>query len=64
MYKKDVQIETLVTQTMTELQNCLVSAGFDMSCLSLVHLYVQKMEDFAAINSVYKQFFGLNPAAR
>ena len=63
-YKEGIPIETLVSQMMTRLRDSLVSSEFDMSCLALVHLYVQKMEDFATINSVYKQYFGLNPAAR
>ncbi|KAL3873306.1 hypothetical protein ACJMK2_036442 [Sinanodonta woodiana] len=38
--------------------------GWSMSSLVLVHLYVRNMEDFAAINSVYKTFFSVNPACR
>ena len=63
-YEPGVSLETLVLQTMNQLRDHLISMQFDMSCLSLVHLYIQRMEDFSAINSVYKQFFSLNPAAR
>ena len=64
MYKPGVPTETLVRKTMKELSECLSSSKFDMSCLCLVHLYVQRMEDFGAINNVYRQYFGINPAAR
>ncbi|KAH3859033.1 hypothetical protein DPMN_101679 [Dreissena polymorpha] len=37
---------------------------FSLSDLVCVHLYVGNMVDFAAINSVYKTYFGINPAAR
>lgn len=38
--------------------------GWNMSCVSMVHLYVQDMSMFAEVNSVYKNYFGINPPAR
>ena len=64
LYESGVPTETLVLNTMKELSESLSSTQFDLSCLCLVHLYVQRMEDFGAINSVYRQYFGINPAAR
>lgn len=51
---------------MDTLQSLVVSCGekWSMSNIVLVHLYVQNMADFADINSVYKTYFGINPAAR
>lgn len=36
----------------------------DMSCVAMVCLYVQDMSMFAAVNSVYRTYFGINPPAR
>ena len=62
----ETDIETLTRKTMETLMNLVTSCGpgWDMSCLVLVHLFVKNMKDFAKINSVYKTFFGINPAAR
>eukprot|EP00064_Thunnus_orientalis_P001282 superscaffoldBa00000086_g1284 len=42
----------------------LDSRGWKMKDIILVHLYVRKMEDFGALNTVYKKHFGTNPPAR
>ncbi|XP_053376915.1 uncharacterized protein LOC128547770 isoform X2 [Mercenaria mercenaria] len=52
----------LARRTMDNLKELI--EPLDMSDLVLVHLYVKNMADFAAVNSVYKTYFGLNPAAR
>ncbi|XP_052769355.1 uncharacterized protein LOC128209374 isoform X2 [Mya arenaria] len=55
------------TQTlMVNLQDTLTSLDdhWSLADLVLVHLYVRDMADFAAVNAVYKKYFGLNPAAR
>ncbi|CAL8296668.1 unnamed protein product, partial [Arctogadus glacialis] len=40
------------------------SQGWQMNHIVLVHLYVRDMEDFAALNTVYKKHFGVNPPSR
>lgn len=55
-------VTNITKQTMDTLKNCILP--LEMSSLVLVHLYVRSMEDFAAVNSVYKTYFGINPAAR
>ncbi|XP_042244943.1 diphthine--ammonia ligase [Thunnus maccoyii] len=47
-----------------QLQSELDSRGWKMKDIILVHLYVKKMEDFGALNTVYKKHFGTNPPAR
>jgi len=42
----------------------LDSRGWKMKDILLVHLYVRSMEDFVALNAVYKEHFGMNPPAR
>ncbi|TNN33523.1 Diphthine--ammonia ligase [Liparis tanakae] len=42
----------------------LDSRGWSMKDIVLVHLYVTSMEDFVALNAVYKEHFGVNPPAR
>ncbi|XP_060558180.1 uncharacterized protein LOC132718499 [Ruditapes philippinarum] len=60
--QKDEDVEQLARQTMDNLQELI--KPLNMSDLVLMHLYVKNMADFAAINAVYKTYFGLNPAAR
>lgn len=68
MVKYDVNstIQELTKQAMDRLkdavQNC--GEGWSLNQLVLVHLSVQDMSNFVAINSVYKEYFGLNPPAR
>jgi enamine deaminase RidA (YjgF/YER057c/UK114 family) len=38
--------------------------GKKMSDVYFMCLYVSKMSDFAAVNAVYKTYFGINPPAR
>lgn len=42
----------------------LDSRGWKIKDITLVHLYVRSMEDFAPLNTVYKEHFGINPPAR
>ena len=60
--KDDEDVTELARQTMDCLKELI--KPLEMSDLVLIHLYVRNMADFAAINSVYKTYFGLNPAAR
>ncbi|KAL5008877.1 hypothetical protein ScPMuIL_014458 [Solemya velum] len=51
-------------RVMETLKAVVEGQGRGLKCLVLVCLYVQNMDDFAAINSIYKQYFSLNPPAR
>uniref|UniRef100_A0A8C6WV99 Diphthine--ammonia ligase n=1 Tax=Neogobius melanostomus TaxID=47308 RepID=A0A8C6WV99_9GOBI len=57
-------IQTQASAAFLQLQSELDSKGWNMTDIVLVHLYVKNMEDFMALNTVYKQHFGLNPPAR
>ena len=59
-------VKTSATVMMDSLQNLVHSCGEDwsMNNLVVIYLYVQNMTNFAHINSVYKTYFGMNPAAR
>lgn len=57
----------ITTQTMNKLKETLenLPAGpCDMSRVAMVCLYVQDMSMFAAVNAVYRTYFGINPPAR
>ncbi|XP_041469317.1 diphthine--ammonia ligase-like [Lytechinus variegatus] len=55
----------LSTQVAMEtLNEQLNSKGYSLKDAVLIHLYVRNMSDFASINSVYCQYFKLNPSAR
>ncbi|XP_062325858.1 diphthine--ammonia ligase [Osmerus eperlanus] len=51
-------------QTMAALHCELETRGWQMTHVVLLHLYVRSMEDFSAINAVYRTHFGHNPPAR
>lgn len=42
----------------------LDSRKWKMKNIILVHMYVKNMEDFVALNAVYKKHFDINPPAR
>ncbi|XP_030855586.1 diphthine--ammonia ligase [Strongylocentrotus purpuratus] len=55
----------LSTQVAMEtLNEQLKSNGYSLKDAVLIHLYVRNMSDFASVNSVYCQYFKLNPPAR
>ncbi|KAM6973423.1 diphthine--ammonia ligase [Aplochiton taeniatus] len=57
-------IQAQTTAAFTLLQGELDRRGWELKNIVLVHLYVRSMADFAALNTVYKTHFGLNPPAR
>lgn len=60
--EQDIQCQT--ASAFLQLQRELKSKGWRMSDIVLVHVYINKMEDFLALNTVYKKHFGINPPAR
>ncbi|XP_074547356.1 diphthine--ammonia ligase [Halichoeres trimaculatus] len=58
------EIQSQTWAAFNQLQSELDSRGWKMKDIILVHLYVRCMEDFAPLNAVYKQHFGINPPAR
>ncbi|XP_064177698.1 diphthine--ammonia ligase isoform X2 [Anguilla rostrata] len=58
----DIQNQT--RQAFASLQAEVQKMGLELKHIVLVHLYVQSMESFSAVNSVYQSYFGLNPPAR
>ncbi|XP_056282156.1 diphthine--ammonia ligase isoform X2 [Pseudoliparis swirei] len=61
---KDLGIQGQTSAAFKQLQSELDSRGWKMKDILLVHLYVRSMEDFVALNAVYKEHFGMNPPAR
>lgn len=60
-------LSEITTITMNKLKDTLknLEAGpCDMSCVAMVCLFVQDMSMFAAVNAVYRTYFGINPPAR
>ncbi|XP_060071126.1 uncharacterized protein LOC132551040 [Ylistrum balloti] len=64
--KCDTDIQQATRTAMDKVKAAVSSLGegWDMSKLALVCLYVQRMEDFAKVNSVYRSYFELNPPVR
>ncbi|KAJ8341156.1 hypothetical protein SKAU_G00334470 [Synaphobranchus kaupii] len=58
----DIQNQT--RQAFALLQGEVQKMGLELKHIVLVHLYVQSMADFSALNSVYQSYFGSNPPAR
>lgn len=61
---QEQNIQSQTAAAFLQLQCELDSKGWKMSDIVLVHLYVKNMEDFTALNTVYKKHFGINPPAR
>ncbi|KAJ8308639.1 hypothetical protein KUTeg_013513, partial [Tegillarca granosa] len=62
MIQSGISAVIIKVAAMDAVQNC--GEGWSLNQLVLVHLSVQDMSNFVAINSVYKEYFGLNPPAR
>ena len=58
----DIQHETRVT--LTNVKNILTAAGASMMDVVKVNVYLKDGNDFAAMNEVYKEFFGDQRPAR
>ena len=57
-------LEESVHCAMKQLQSVMEGQGWGLSDLVIACLYVKDMDNFAQINSVYKQYFGINPPCR
>ncbi|XP_046872195.1 diphthine--ammonia ligase isoform X2 [Hypomesus transpacificus] len=63
-HSPDPGIHNQTMAAFTLLQGELETRGWQMKHIVLVHLYVRSMEDFSAVNAVYRTHFGPNPPAR
>ncbi|XP_078314514.1 uncharacterized protein LOC111129115 isoform X2 [Crassostrea virginica] len=59
-----VETTTITMNKLKDTLENLSTISCDMSCVAMVCLYVQDMSMFAAVNAVYKTYFGINPPAR
>lgn len=57
-------IESQTRQTLENIRAILQAAGTDMTNVIKVNVYLQDMNDFAAMNAVYAEFFPNDPPAR
>ncbi|XP_064624086.1 uncharacterized protein LOC135485670 isoform X2 [Lineus longissimus] len=57
-------VESATKTAMDNLRDALVSCDLTLGAVFMMHLYVKDMSQFALINGVYKQYFGINPPAR
>lgn len=60
----DGTVEEQVEQVMKNLQAVLQAAGSDFDRVVKTTIFLQSMEDFAAVNEVYGRYFGETPPAR
>ena len=60
----DGTIEEQVDQVMKNLQAVLQTAGSDFDRVVKTTIFLQSMDDFAAVNGVYGSYFGDVPPAR
>jgi 2-iminobutanoate/2-iminopropanoate deaminase len=51
-------------QVLTNVQNVLAAAGTDLAHIVKTTCFLQSIDDFAAFNEVYREFFPSNPPAR
>ncbi len=57
-------IEAQTRQTLLNIRAVLESAGSNLDNVVKANVYLQNMDDFAAMNEVYASFFYQNPPAR
>ena len=57
-------IEEQTRQVLTNLKNVLESADSGLNFIVKTTVFLQSMEDFAAMNKIYTEFFPENPPAR
>lgn len=62
MVEGGVEAQTL--QVLTNLKHVLEAAGSDMTQVIKTTVFLADMNDFAAMNAIYSQFFPENPPAR
>ena len=57
-------IEAQTRQVLTNLKHVLEAADSGLNCVGKTTVFLQSMDDFAAMNAVYAEFFPENPPAR
>ena len=57
-------VTTQAKQVMANLKSVLEAAGSDFSKVLKCSIFLDSMDDFAAVNEVYGEFFDSNPPAR
>ena len=57
-------IEAQTKQTLENIKEILFAAGLSLERVVKVTIFLQRMEDFARMNSVYGTYFSINPPAR
>jgi 2-iminobutanoate/2-iminopropanoate deaminase len=57
-------VEEQTRQVLTNLSHVLEAAGTDLSHVVKTLVFLQDMNDFPKMNTVYAEFFGENPPAR
>jgi len=57
-------IEEQTRQTLENLKNLLESAGYSLSDVLKVLIFLKRTDDFAGMNRVYSEYFKTNPPAR
>ncbi len=57
-------VTTQAKQVMANLKSVLEAAGSDFSKVLKCSIFLDSMDDFAAVNEVYGSFFEINPPAR
>ncbi len=57
-------VEAQTRQALTNLKNVLESADSGLNFIVKTSVFLQSMDDFAAMNAVYSEFFPENPPAR
>lgn len=63
-FESGVSIEEETDQVMKNIDAVLTEAGFTFDHVVKCSIFVKNMNDFAAINGVYGQYFSENPPAR
>lgn len=57
-------IEAQTKQTLENIKEILLAAGLSLERVVKVTIFLERMEDFARMNSVYGEYFNINPPAR
>lgn len=57
-------IETQTRQVLTNLSHVLQAAGSNLNHVVKTTVFMQDLNEFAAMNAVYAEFFSANPPAR
>jgi len=57
-------IQKATRQVIKNIQAILEAAGSDLDKVVKATVYLKSLDDFAAMNQVYTEFFGANPPAR